>query len=45
MVRVAVGSDDCVVRFGEIKLEYALPNASVGAGDQHNGWCHRLLEQ
>ena len=31
MVRVAVGSDDCVVRFGVIKLEYALANASVGA--------------
>ena len=36
MVGVAVGGDDCAIWFGEIKLEYALANASVGAGDQHN---------
>ena len=32
MIGVAVGSNDCVMWFGQVKLEEALTNASVGAG-------------
>ena len=33
MIGFAVCSNDCVIWFGEVKLEEALANASVGAGD------------
>ncbi len=43
MIGVAVGGNDRVVRFGEIELEETLANASIGAGDQHDDWCHDEL--
>ena len=33
MIGVTVGSNDCVVWFGQVELEEALANASIGAGD------------
>lgn len=44
MIGVAIGGDDRVVWFGEVELEEAPANASVGAGDQHDSWCHNVLE-
>ena len=44
MTGVAVGGDDCVVRFGEIELKKALADASVGASDKHSRWSHAVYQ-
>ena len=40
MLRVAVCSDNKMVRFEEVKFETAFANSSVCAGDKDDGWCH-----
>ena len=44
MIGVAVGSNDCVIGFGEVELEEALANTSVGTCDQNDPWSHDALK-